>query len=128
MARVWRSRARWPLARIPWHGRRMLARSLFADDISLAEGEPRLADEPSLTSAERALIAGAVDKRRAEFATARALARQLFADHGREGAELLNDATRAPVWPEGLVGSISHTRGYCGVVVGSRARYRGTCR
>jgi len=56
--------------------------------------------------------------RQAEFATARACARAAMAALGVEGPVLRRDGG-SPQWPDGITGSISHTRGFC-VSVSSR--------
>ncbi|GAB4214450.1 MAG: hypothetical protein OHK0013_39130 [Sandaracinaceae bacterium] len=61
-----------------------------------------------LTEAEHALVARSIDKRKREFATGRRLARAALAALGHGEAELLNGPDRAPRWPEGIHGSISH--------------------
>lgn len=62
----------------------------------------------SLRPAEEALVATAMPKRRHEFATARALAHLALARLGARADAILNDAERAPIWPEGVRGSITH--------------------
>jgi 4'-phosphopantetheinyl transferase EntD len=61
-----------------------------------------------LTAAERALVERSIDKRKREFATARRLARAALEELGHLDAELLNGPDRAPLWPAGVHGSISH--------------------
>lgn len=102
----------------------VLARPLFDEDIGLAEADPA-SYEGILHPAEAAQVERAVEKRRREFVTGRGLARGLLAAHGVAPAPLLNDPDRAPLWPSEVVGSISHTHGYCGVVVASRSAYAG---
>lgn len=102
----------------------MLARPLFDPDVDLAEADPA-SFEGSLHPDEAAQVEKAVDKRKREFVTGRSLARELLAARGVLAAPLLNDADRAPMWPSPVVGSISHTHGYCGVVVADRAVYAG---
>ncbi len=76
-----------------------------------------------LHSEEAAFINHAVDKRQREFTAARALARQLFtvANDGQLSAHrdwpLINGDDRAPHWPAGICGSISHTDASCGVAI-----------
>jgi 4'-phosphopantetheinyl transferase EntD len=80
---------------------------------------PEIADEAELQPAERSYIAMAVRKRRAEFATARKCARRALTRLGvNPSASLVPYADRSPRWPNGVVGSISHTDGCCVVVVG----------
>jgi 4'-phosphopantetheinyl transferase EntD len=73
--------------------------------------------EHELYPEERAHIQKAVPKRRAEFATARILARRALAALGAPSVALVPTADRAPVWPSGYTGSISHCANYCAVVV-----------
>lgn len=73
-----------------------------------------------LSAAERAAVESVSDKRRREFATARALARGALAELGVEGFDLLNGPDRAPIWPEGIAGSISHCDTCAFVAVGHR--------
>ncbi len=61
-----------------------------------------------LSERERALVERAIDKRKREFATGRRLARAALQTLGLTGVELLNGSDRAPIWPEGVRGSISH--------------------
>ncbi len=97
-------------------------------DVSgLFDGAPgvRVAAAPTSTpvetllAEEQALVARAVEVRRREFATGRRLARTLLAEAGWPEAPLLRDADRVPLWPEGALGCISHTREWCVVAVAS---------
>ena len=69
---------------------------------------------------ERALVAHAAPSRQQEFATGRVCAREVLARAGIVGFPLLRNDDRTPVWPEGIVGSISHTREACVVAVARR--------
>jgi len=63
-----------------------------------------------MSESESASIVDAVPKRRREFATARALAREGFERFfGLHDFNLLNDRNRAPIWPQGIAGSLSHS-------------------
>jgi 4'-phosphopantetheinyl transferase EntD len=66
---------------------------------------------------EEAAIRSAVDKRRLEFATARCCARDALAKLGRGPRAIPSGADGAPVWPVGIVGSITHCDGYRACVV-----------
>ncbi|ASO20363.1 4'-phosphopantetheinyl transferase EntD [Actinoalloteichus hoggarensis] len=68
--------------------------------------------EATLFPAEEALIAAAVDKRRREFRTVRHCARLAMAELGLGPAPLLPGERGAPVWPEAVVGSMTHCAGY----------------
>ena len=61
---------------------------------------------------EAALVAGAVDKRRREFAAGRTCARAALAQMGLATPALLRAPNGAPLWPPGVAGSITHTQGY----------------
>jgi 4'-phosphopantetheinyl transferase EntD len=74
------------------------------------------AAEP-LRPEEAACIGRAAPRRRSEFGTGRACAREALARLGIHDFPLLVGPSRAPVWPRGVVGSLSHCRGYCGVAV-----------
>jgi len=91
-------------------------RQLFDCRVEVAQGVPT-ADPDGLYPEELALVAAAVPKRRAEFGTGRACARRALAGLGVTACPILHDRDRAPIWPAGVVGSITHTEGYCAVVV-----------
>jgi 4'-phosphopantetheinyl transferase EntD len=74
-------------------------------------------DGAGLPPGEAALVAGAVPARRAEFAAGRACAREALAGLGVIGFPLLSGAAREPLWPPGIVGSITHCDGYCAAAV-----------
>jgi enterobactin synthetase component D / holo-[acyl-carrier protein] synthase len=61
---------------------------------------------------EEALVAAAVAKRRAEFATSRRLARAALATLGIPAQPVLSGPNREPLWPAGIAGSITHCEGY----------------
>ena len=67
--------------------------------------------------AERSLIERAVEKRRKEFTTARHCARQALGELGFEPVPILRGDRGAPVWPNGIVGSLTHCDGYRAAVV-----------
>jgi 4'-phosphopantetheinyl transferase EntD len=69
---------------------------------------------------EENLIARAVDKRRLEFVTARRCAREALAMLGHPLAPILRGSAREPLWPNGVVGSITHTENYRAAVVASQ--------
>jgi 4'-phosphopantetheinyl transferase EntD len=89
---------------------------------------------PAPRPEEAAQVARAVSKRKREFAAGRHLARRALARLGDDvdfaDLLLLNDADRAPLWPAGVVGSITHTGagqeddGYCAVVLGRDSEVR----
>ncbi|MFE9448399.1 4'-phosphopantetheinyl transferase [Streptomyces sp. NPDC006739] len=62
---------------------------------------------------EEALVTRAVAKRRREFAAVRACARRAMEKLGVPPQALVTGASGAPRWPAGLVGSMTHSEGYC---------------
>lgn len=71
-----------------------------------------------MTDAEASVVAAAAHKRRREFATARMLAREgLERFFDVRGFDLVHDAERAPIWPEGISGSISHSNAHAWVAL-----------
>lgn len=80
---------------------------------------------PALYPVEEALIAGASERRRREFAEARACAREALAALGVAAGPIPATPDGAPVWPEGVVGSITHKGGYRAAVVAFRSQIAG---
>ncbi|MEU7475954.1 4'-phosphopantetheinyl transferase superfamily protein [Lentzea sp. NPDC042327] len=72
---------------------------------------------------EEALLGNAVPKRRAEFGTARWCARQAMARLGVAPAPVLPGPKREPLWPEGVVGSLTHCLGYRAAALASTADF-----
>ncbi len=82
--------------------------------------------DPSLLYPEEAsLIRNAVPKRRKEFAQGRLCARRALATLGIRNFPLLAGGDRAPIWPEGVVGSLTHCGGYCAAAVARSDRISG---
>jgi len=94
-----------------------LFRSLLPADVLVAEMDPADADPTALYPEEQAQIANAVPTRRCEYAAGRLLARSLLPRLGVPVAPLLSDSDRVPSWPSGIVGSITHCRGWCAVAL-----------
>jgi 4'-phosphopantetheinyl transferase EntD len=61
---------------------------------------------------EEAVIRRAVEKRRREFRTVRHCARRALRELGLPPAAVLPGEHREPVWPPGVVGSLTHCTGY----------------
>ena len=93
--------------------------SLFPRDCAVAiRTEPgRISD---LFDSEMACIRDAVPERQAEFAAGRACVRQALRSVGAPPYAILTDKFRAPVWPQGVIGSISHCPGLCVAVIAHR--------
>lgn len=71
-------------------------------------------DDPSafLLKPEADQFGWAVESRTREFATARTCARRALEQLGLPAAPVLRGPSREPIWPAGVVGSITHCRGY----------------
>lgn len=65
----------------------------------------------------RLLSPRTVNKRREEFAAGRACARKALTMLGIPSIPLLQGERREPLWPQGIVGSITHCSGYCAATV-----------
>ncbi len=97
-----------------------LFQDLLPSPIVVVEGDPRTfpADLSPLEAQEAAMMQKAVDKRRREFTAARVYARQAYESLGGTGTiAIVHDEDRAPIWPEGFVGSITHTHTWCAVAM-----------
>jgi 4'-phosphopantetheinyl transferase EntD len=95
---------------------------LFSAEVATEEARPELVDS-QLFADELAYLARAVPKRRAEFGTARLCARRALARLGITAGSLVPHEDRAPRWPDGSVGSLTHTHEYCAAVVASTATH-----
>lgn len=91
-------------------------RDLFPAAVAVG-AMPNSADWRELPPAEQALVSHAVGKRQREFATGRVLARKLLCEIGCEIEAIGQRQDRTPIWPTGVVGSISHCRDLCVVAV-----------
>ncbi|MEU8520038.1 4'-phosphopantetheinyl transferase superfamily protein [Streptomyces sp. NBC_01216] len=76
---------------------------------SEAFGDPA---EAALFPGEEALIARAVEGRRREFTTTRHCARLALRELGYEPVAIPSGERREPIWPEGVVGALTHCLGY----------------
>jgi 4'-phosphopantetheinyl transferase EntD len=95
---------------------------LLPSAVAAAESLDLLAED-SLFPVELAQIAQAAPRRRAEFATARSCARRALAELALAPVPILIGADREPLWPDGIVGSITHCPGYHAAAVGHSARF-----
>ncbi len=103
-----------PSARVGLAGSQHVLVSLAAilpKSVALALSWPM--DPRFLHPAERAAIAHAVVERQREFAGGRSAAAQAQRKLGLSPKPVLMGQDRAPLWPQGLVGSISHCNGLC---------------
>lgn len=104
--------------------RTLLSQMDLPAGVSWAMSEP--VDEPGLLFPKEAQsIARAVPNRRAEFTGGRVAARKAMWALGVQPAAIEMAENRAPIWPDGLVGSITHADEICMAIVGPSERYRG---
>lgn len=92
------------------------ARPLFSDRVAMAWSDPR-APMPRLMGDEVLAIDHVTAARAREFGAGRAAARAAMEMLGHVPRPVLQGEDRAPVWPTGLQGSISHTGRDCVAVV-----------
>jgi 4'-phosphopantetheinyl transferase EntD len=100
-----------------------LLAGLLPGSVAVAESfgaEP----DADLYPEEAAAVAGAVERRRREFAAVRACARTALVELGVPPVAVPPDvgaaqawARRAPLWPDGVTGSMTHCDGYRAAVV-----------
>jgi 4'-phosphopantetheinyl transferase EntD len=99
-------------------------RQLVSHGIVVEGGDLKPADRDLLLEEERSL-GNVVPARRREFRAGRIYARQALQGLGAGTSVIPIGDNRAPLWPAGVVGSISHTRSLCVVAVGSTAEFLG---
>jgi 4'-phosphopantetheinyl transferase EntD len=109
--------ARHPVEGRPgWHRRRLsnlggVIASLLPASVATAECR----DDPTdafLLPGEEAAVARAVAQRRREYTTVRHCARRALAALGLPPAAIVPGPRREPVWPAGVIGSMTHCSGY----------------
>jgi 4'-phosphopantetheinyl transferase EntD len=93
---------------------------LLPHDVVAVEAFEDVPGEPSFPG-EEFLVVNAVEARRREFITARRCAREALAKLGYAPVPIRAGRKREPLWPAGLVGSITHTTGFRAAAVASRS-------
>lgn len=101
-----------------------LVSPLVPDDVVVVEG-PIAEESPAHWPEETALVEHASLKRRAEFNCGRLYAHRAIQKLGLDDCPVLAGEDRVPVWPSGLVGSISHSPGHCAAAVARASRICG---
>lgn len=86
-------------------------------------GEHAYDDSPVglLYPEEETAVARAVEKRRTEFRTTRRLARRALGRLGAPAGVIGTGHRGVPLWPDGVVGSMTHCDGYRGAAVAWRS-------
>jgi len=96
---------------------------LLPPSVHVVQSRTELGEAPRYWQEER-YIAGAVSQRQQEFRTVRVCARRALAQLGFADFPLVPDEQRAPVWPVGVVGSMTHCEGFRAVAVASSNEVR----
>ncbi|MEO0915472.1 MAG: 4'-phosphopantetheinyl transferase superfamily protein [Pseudomonadota bacterium] len=91
-------------------------------DISVALS--LVAGESGMLPPEEDAVARAIPKRRAEFAAGRRAAREALKAAGLPQTAILQGDNRAPIWPEGAIGSITHHEGLAVAAVAQTRRIK----
>ncbi|MET7877987.1 4'-phosphopantetheinyl transferase family protein [Micromonospora profundi] len=88
-------------------------RDLLPPTVAVAVAGPDDWAGELLAAEQECLGERAVQARRRDFTAGRVCARRALTGLGLPAAAVPAAADRAPVWPAGVVGSITHTSGYC---------------
>lgn len=95
---------------------RLALRALFPAPVAVALLDAHAPHSPPLPE-ETPALAGATSPRQNEFTGGRAAARRAMAGLGLGPLPIPSGPDRAPIWPQGLVGSISHTADHTAAAV-----------
>lgn len=103
-----------------------LVAELFDDPVVVVEADPARfpPDLGVLPPEEAAAMQRAIDKRRREFVAGRQLAREAMRALGHPEVAVPMREDRAPEWPATLVGTITHTQGWCAAALAHRGVVR----
>jgi len=101
-----------------------MIRDVFPGQVLTLQAAPPMW-EGTLYPEEEVFVARAVAKRRREFTAGRLCARRALSLLGIENYPLLATKDRLPVWPPGIVGSLSHCGDFCGVAVARKVEIAG---
>lgn len=85
---------------------------LFPDGVQIAVGDPR-GGKPTGHADEEIHVTNAVPSRRSEFFAGRECARKAMRDLGFQPTAIGVRPDRSPIWPTGLIGTISHSKTMC---------------
>lgn len=97
--------------------RQSLLRGLISDDIAAIARDVDQ-EQPAAHPVELAgLSPRAVEKRRREFTAGRAAVKTALIELGHPPDPVPVGPDRAPIWPRGVTGSITHTKGFAAAIV-----------
>lgn len=103
---------------LPVGADRILVERIEAPPILVGRCEIGAGDEHALRPDEALAFQSAVASVRRQSGTARLIARSLLGLMGEPAASILRSASRAPVWPSGIVGSLAHDEKMAAAAVG----------
>lgn len=106
----------------------MLVERLFGEQFGAAIAVQVARPEHSaatLPQVEAQYLEAMIPQRRQEFTAGRSCARLALARLGGPAASIPRDIDRAPQWPDGFVGSITHCHGFCAAAVARDQLVRG---
>lgn len=97
---------------------------LLPSNVTLVIADDSMWEMP-LSDAEEQTVLKAVEKRKREFRCGRNAAKLALqnAGAGRNLLLLPEPESRRPIWPQGFVGSITHTAGFCAAAVAQQQDY-----
>jgi len=96
-----------------------MARALFGADIAVAATDPRTGHNKVLRQ-EAVAMERMAPVRQRSYAAGRVAAHTAMAGLGQPVHPVLMTPDRAPLWPEGLTGSISHSQSCCIAALGRK--------
>lgn len=96
---------------------------LLGPGVGIGVTDPK-APKGTLWPKEALAVARAVPKRHLEFTAGRVAARAAMTDIGLPSAPVLQGPDRAPIWPDGLIGSIAHCSTTCIAAVARSGPFR----
>jgi 4'-phosphopantetheinyl transferase EntD len=100
-----------------------LIRGLFPEGFAVASGPVR--DNAFLFPDEAAAVGTSIDSRKQDFSNGRAYARAALDVLGISSCVIPSQPDRSPRWPDGVVGSITHSHGLVAAVVGWQRDFAG---
>jgi 4'-phosphopantetheinyl transferase EntD len=98
-------------------------RVLLPATVTVVQATEQMWSTPA-SARERVSIARAVPHRQREYQAGRAAARAALRQLGIAEFDLLPGESREPIWPEGVVGSLTHAAGYCAAAVARKSNVR----
>lgn len=90
---------------------------------NIAVHTSRTSEGTKVMAEEESAVARAIESRRREFSIGRACARSALSKLGFPPCAIPSGPDREPLWPSGIVGSITHCPGFCAAAVALQEDY-----